>query len=55
MIEKIAEGKLNKFFKENTLISQDFIKDQTISVGQYLKSVDPEAAVTKFVRFSLND
>ncbi|MDR0725047.1 MAG: translation elongation factor Ts [Prevotellaceae bacterium] len=55
MIEKIAEGKLNKFFKENTLISQDFIKDQKISVGQYLKSVDPEAAVTKFVRFSLND
>jgi elongation factor Ts len=55
MIEKIAEGKLNKFFKENTLISQDFIKDQKISVGQYLKSVDTEASVTKFVRFSLND
>jgi elongation factor Ts len=55
MIEKIAEGKLNKFFKENTLISQDFIKDQKISVGQYLKSVDPEASVIAFVRFSLND
>jgi elongation factor Ts len=55
MIEKIAEGKLNKFFKENTLISQDFIKDQKISVGQYLKSIDNEASVTGFVRFSLND
>jgi elongation factor Ts len=55
MIEKIAEGKLNKFFKESTLISQDFIKDQKISVGQYLKSVDPEVSVTGFVRFSLND
>jgi elongation factor Ts len=55
MIEKIAEGKLNKFFKENTLIAQDFIKEQKITVGQYLKSVDPQASVTKFVRFSLND
>jgi elongation factor Ts len=55
MIEKIAEGKLNKFFKENTLISQDFIKDQKITVGQYLKNIDPEVSVTKFVRFSLND
>jgi elongation factor Ts len=55
MIEKIAEGKLNKFFKENTLISQDFIKEQKITVGQYLKSVDPKVLVTKFVRFSLND
>ncbi|MDR1594112.1 MAG: translation elongation factor Ts [Prevotellaceae bacterium] len=55
MIEKIAEGKLNKFFKENTLNSQDFIKDQKISVSQYLKGVDPEVSVTGFVRFSLND
>jgi elongation factor Ts len=55
MIEKIAEGKLSKFFKENTLNSQDFIKDQKISVSQYLKGIDPEVSVTKFVRFSLND
>jgi elongation factor Ts len=55
MIEKIAEGKVNKFFKENTLLSQDFIKDQKISVNQYLKSIDPEVSVTKFIRFSLND
>jgi elongation factor Ts len=55
MIEKIAEGKLNKFFKENTLIDQDFIKEQKITVGQYLKNVDPEVLVTRFVRFSLND
>ncbi|MDR0420472.1 MAG: translation elongation factor Ts [Prevotellaceae bacterium] len=55
MIEKIAEGKLNKFFKDNTLISQDFIKDQKISVDQYLKNIDPKVSVTKFVRFSLND
>jgi elongation factor Ts len=55
MIEKIAEGKLNKFFNENTLMSQDFIKEQKITVGQYLRSVDVKASVTKFVRFSLND
>jgi elongation factor Ts len=55
MIDKIAEGKLNKFFKENTLISQDFIKDQKITVSQYLKNIDPKVSVTKFVRFSLND
>jgi elongation factor Ts len=55
MIEKIAQGKLNKFFKENILLFQNFIKDPTITVDQYLKSIDPEAAITKFVRFSLND
>jgi elongation factor Ts len=55
MIEKIAQGKLAKFFKESTLMSQDFINDTTITVGQYLKSVDPEISVTGFIRFALND
>jgi elongation factor Ts len=55
MIERIAEGKLNKFFRENTLIAQEFIKDQNISVEQYLNNIDPEVLVTGFVRFSLND
>jgi elongation factor Ts len=55
MVEKIATGKLNKFFKENTLEDQTFVKDGKISVAQYLKSVDPEVKVTGFYRFSLND
>ena len=55
MIERIAEGKLVKFFKESTLTEQDFIKDQKITVTQYLKSVDPAAVITGFIRFSLND
>ncbi|MDR2424277.1 MAG: translation elongation factor Ts [Prevotellaceae bacterium] len=55
IIEKIAEGKLVKFFKESTLTEQDFIKDQKITVAQYLKSVDPAAVITGFIRFSLND
>jgi elongation factor Ts len=55
MIEKIAPGKLNKFFKDNTLMAQDFIKDAKMSVEAYLKSADAEAKVTGFLRWSLND
>ena len=55
MVEQIAQGKLNKFFKESTLEDQTFVQDGKISVAQYLKSVDPEVKVTGFFRFSLND
>ncbi len=53
MLEKIAQGKLNKFYKENTLLNQDFVRDSKITVGQYLKSVDPELKVTGFRRLML--
>lgn len=53
IVDKIAEGKLNKFFKENTLLNQAFTKDNKISVAQYLKQADPELNVTGFVRFQL--
>jgi elongation factor Ts len=55
IIEKIALGKLNRFFKDSTLLAQDFIKDAKISVEAYIKSVDKDATVTAFRRFSLND
>jgi elongation factor Ts len=55
MIEQIAQGKLQKFFKESTLEDQPFVKDGKISVSAYLKAADPEAKVTAFRRFSLND
>ncbi len=55
MVEKIALGKLNKFFKEYTLEDQTFVKDGKISVKEYLKTIDPEVKVTGFYRFSLND
>lgn len=55
MIEKIAQGKLNKFFKESTLLEQAFIKEQKQTVGEYLKSVDADVKVTGFIRFSFND
>lgn len=53
MLEKIALGKLNKFFKENTLLNQDFVKESKKSVGQYLKEVDSNLTVTGFKRLAL--
>jgi len=53
MAEKIAIGKVNKFFKENTLIAQAFVKDNAKSVGDYLKSVDAELKVIEFRRVAL--
>lgn len=53
MINKIAEGKLNAFFKESTLVNQAFVKDNGKSVGDYLKSVDPALKVTEFKRVAL--
>jgi len=54
MLEKIAQGKLNKFFKESTLMNQEFIKDGKLSVRQYLESKNKELKATGFLRYSLN-
>jgi elongation factor Ts len=54
MLEKIAQGKLGKFFKESTLLNQDFVKDNKITIRQYLQSVDKELTVTAFKRYTLN-
>jgi elongation factor Ts len=54
MLEKIAQGKLTKFFKESTLLNQDFVKDNKMTVKQYLQSVNKELTVTQFKRFTLN-
>lgn len=54
MLEKIAQGKLTKFFKESTLLNQDFVKDTKMTVRQYLQSVNKELTVTEFKRFTLN-
>ena len=53
MAEKIAVGRLNKFFKESTLLAQEFIKDNKLSVEQYVKSADKDLTVTGFKRHSL--
>jgi elongation factor Ts len=53
LIEKIAIGKLNKFYKENTLLGQEFIKDNKKTVKQYLQDFNKELAITEFCRLSL--
>ena len=54
LLEKIALGKLNKFFKENTLINQDSIIDNKKTVGQTLKALDKDLTVTAFKRLALS-
>lgn len=54
IVDKIAEGKLNKFFKEMTLLNQDFTKDSKKSVRQFLQDADKELTVTAFKRHTLN-
>jgi elongation factor Ts len=53
MIENIAKGKLGRFFKDNTLVNQDYIKDSSMSVSAYIKSVDANLTVTGFKRVAL--
>jgi elongation factor Ts len=53
MLENIAKGKLGRFFKDNTLVNQDYIKDSKLSVSEYIKSVDAGLVVTGFKRVAL--
>lgn len=53
ILEKIAQGKLQKFFKENTLLSQDFVKDNKVTIAQYLDSVQKGMTVTSFRRVAI--
>jgi elongation factor Ts len=53
MLERIASGKLNKFFKDNTLLAQNYVKESKISVEEYLKSLHKELTVTDFKHVKL--
>lgn len=53
MAEKISHGRLNKFFQENTLLSQPFVRDNKLSVEQFLSSAEKGLTVVAFERFSL--
>jgi elongation factor Ts len=53
MLDKIAQGKLNSFFKESTLTAQAFVKDSSKTVNDFLKSVDNDLKVTEFKRVAL--
>jgi elongation factor Ts len=54
MAEKIALGRLNKFFQENTLLSQAFVRDNKLTVEQFLNSTSKGLTVSEFKRFSLS-
>ena len=53
MIMNIAQGRLNKFLKENCLLSQEYIWDKNMTVAAYLKSIDSELTITDMKRFTL--
>ena len=53
IIEKIAQGKLQKFFKENTLLSQSFVKDNSLTIKSYLATFSPELSIESFIRISI--
>ena len=53
MLDNIAKGKIKRFFKDNTLVNQAFIKDGKISVADYVKSTHTDLIVTGFQRIAL--
>lgn len=53
-IEMIAKGKLDKFFKENTLLNQEFIKDSKLTITQYLQKADKDLTIVDFKRYALS-
>ena len=53
ILEKIAQGKLSNFFKENTLLNQSFIKDNSLTVAKYLQDISPNLAVCAFKRIAI--
>ena len=54
MIEQIANGRVNKFYKESVLMEQEFVKDATLTIGKYLESTAKGLAVVDFKRVNLN-
>ncbi|OON67991.1 translation elongation factor Ts [Hymenobacter sp. CRA2] len=53
MLEKIAQGKLNKFYKENTLLNQEFVKDSSVTIAQLLDKTSKGMTVTDFKRVAI--
>jgi elongation factor Ts len=53
MVEKIAQGKLNKFYKDSTLLNQEFVKDSSKNIAQFLNGVSKDLTVTVFKRVQL--
>jgi elongation factor Ts len=55
MVEKIAEGKLNKFFKESTLLSQEYTREAKVSVEEHLRKIDKDLTISSFQRAELGE
>ncbi len=55
MLDKIAQGRLNKFFKESTLMEQEFVKDNKKTIAQYLDGVSKGLVAVEFKRFTLSN
>ena len=53
MLDNIAKGILARFFKDNTLVNQDYIKDSKLSVAAYAKTLDKDLVITGFKRAAL--
>src|SRR5690606_4263795 len=53
MLDNIAKGKINRFFKDNTLVNQNYIKDSKMSVAEYVKTADNDLTVVAFERVAL--
>ncbi|MBD5293893.1 MAG: elongation factor Ts [Bacteroides sp.] len=54
MIENIVKGRINKFYKENVLVEQEFVKDGNLTIGQYLEQAQKGLTVVSFKRVNLN-
>ena len=54
ILDRIAEGALQKFYKDTALLQQDYVKDSKLSIDEFIKQNDKELTVTEFKRVSLN-
>jgi elongation factor Ts len=54
ILDRIAEGALTKYYKDFTLLAQDFVKDSKITINDYLKKQNKDLTVTAFKRVNLN-
>ncbi len=55
LLDKIAQGKLQKFIKESTLVNQEYIMEEKMTVADYLKRTEKDLAVTGFIRYALSN
>ena len=54
MIDRIAEGRIHKFYKEVCLLDQEYVRDAKMTVGQFIKSYNKDLTVVAFKRYTLN-